>query len=448
MSYTFRVIFDGVCAYVPERPFFKKVGGGSGGGSGTNYTGGQQTDGDQAASGNKWCAETDVDSVAILLPDLRRAGLTDHPGLAGAGGSGVSASTVVAQGGGQDCPCESEEPSDEPSDTETGDLGSACRHRRRPFFPEQREPHFPLLRFNLGDLAEGTDRRVDLVCRDISEKDESGLLFLRREQIRFHLKAENARTFTFANWTPWDRCCCDGASCPNNDGGAGCRCEPHCTPCDPADYPLPDLALRDERESLWWLPDLGQIAGTSDPGAAVVDSDFLPSYRGPIQEGLVARVECYGGRLRTYDFNRTADGRPLPWRFAPPGDASNDGTWRRAIGNSLALEFFDVQGPVEIEIKRLANEVVTRKLVLSPHPGACRDVVEIEIGNREPDLLFEQEGLSRAVLPDMDFQAFYRQLSRAVRPIKDLPVPHPSLTYFFGVTEKPCAGTQMRAEEG
>ena len=170
----------------------------------------------------------------------------------------------------------------------------------------------------------------------------------------------------------------------------------------------------------------------------------LPSYKGPFPEGLVARVETNGGHLRTFDFNRNVDGAPLPWRFAAPDDASGKGCWNRALSNSLALEFYDVRGPVRIELKRLANEVITESLVLAPAPGASRPLLEISISNREPDLLFQEEGFARSSIPDVDFQPFYELLSLAdVNDWKYLPIPHPARSAFFGIREKPCAGTAM-----
>jgi hypothetical protein len=357
VSYTFRVIFDGVCAYVPDKPFFKE---------------------DKKTC--RWYRRSDeVDqkdprsgparSLAVLLPDLRRPGLPRVP--------------------------------DNPQLN----------------FPTFRDPHFPLLKFRLGDLRESTTRRVDLVCRDISRLDEEGILFLRREQIRFNMDAENANAFSFADWVPKYQ-----------------------------DQAIPRLECREEIESLWWMPDLVRIVpeGAEKTKAVRAKANVLPSYRGPFPEGLIARIECLGGRLRTYDFNRNVDGVPLPWRFAPPDDRSCPGYWNRALSNSVALEFFDVRDDVHIELKRLANEVVVEELVLAPAPGASRPVVEIHISNREPDLLFEEEGFSRSALPDMDFQPFYELLSD-FNPelVHELPIPHPARTTFFGIREKPCAGTLM-----
>lgn len=351
MSYTFRVVFDGVISYVPEKPFFVE----------------------RRDKPRHWKAqEEEIRSVAVLLPDLRRPGTTQVP-----------------------------------------------KPGKPVYLPRFRDPHFPILRFRLGDLRQETTRRVDLVCRDISSRDEDAMIFLRREQIRFDLESENTSRFTFANFV------------------------------SPLDQEVPS-SERDEMESLWWLPALDQLVDSEDKDAARICEKFLPSYRGPFPEGLIGRVECNGGRLRTFDFNRSAEGFPIGWRFASPGDARSTGRWNRAIGNSTALEFFDVRGDVQIEIKRLANEVISRKIVLGFSPGASRDILQIEISNREPDFLFEEEGLRRAVAPDMDFQAFYEKLS-SVDPsrVASLPVPHPARKSFFGVYEKPCAGSWgLMPEEG
>lgn len=357
MAYTFRVIFDGVCAYVPDVRFFEKDED-----TGTFYA---RNKADQEDPKLKLPR-----SLTVLLPDLRRPGTPKVPNYP------------------------------------------------RLNFPIFRDPHFPLLTFRLGDLREGTTRRVDLVCRDVSRQDEEGLLFLRREQIRFTMRAENADTFSFADVIPQDQ----GQS-------------------------IPDPSSPDQLESLWWLTDLGRIVDNNK--ATLVKPEFLSSYRGPFPEGLIARVECMGGRLRTYDFNRDLDGVPLSWRFATPdADPKDLGYWNRALSNSVALEFFDVRDEVHIELKRLANEVIEEELVLAPAPGASRPVLEIHISNREPDLLFQEEGFSRSGLPDMDFQPFYELSQVSEDEIPSLPIPNPGRTTFFGIREKPCAGTVMDGMEG
>lgn len=405
MSYTFRVVFDGVCAYIPDKPFFvpceTKEDASDYCKDEESYVPYQHFGSPYEDPRDCWRRRCDdihpdkpgsgpIRSLAVLLPDLRRPGTPSVPTLNG---------------------------------------------RPTLNFPTFREPHFPLLKFGLCDLREETTRRVDLVCRDISRKDEEGLLFLRREQIRFKIDAENATTFSFAGWAPY--------------------------PYDPDDLPdcckelgrppewwgkEPDLGDRDQLESLWWLPDLRRIVDPAKfPGANEVRPDVLPSYRGPFPEGLVARVECEGGRLRTFDFNRGVDGFPIRWRFAEPGADQNClGSWNRALANSLALEFFDVRSEVRIELRRLANEVVVEELVLAPAAGASRPLMEISISNREPDLLFQEEGFSRSTLPDMDFQPFYEKLSNAREEhYPMLPIPNPGRHTLFGVVEKPCSGAGM-----
>jgi hypothetical protein len=87
--------------------------------------------------------------------------------------------------------------------------------------------------------------------------------------------------------------------------------------------------------------------------------------------------------------------------------------------------------------------VVIEELVLAPGPGASRSELEIEITNREPDLLFQTESFNRSALPDMDFQPLYELLSQTRKGIDALPIPYPHKESFFGVVEKPCAGTGM-----
>ena len=429
MSYTFRVIFDGVLAYVPDKPFFvpctEKAS------PPCSITECCLIDGqrpkicykcDQPESKEIevcWKRRDDhichnepgsgpVRSLAVLVPDLRRPEIPKTPKAWY--GSPPENHGVDGEG-------------------------------RRRNFPKFRDAHFPLLRFRLGDLRSGTTRGVDLVSRDISQQDEYGNLFLRREQIRFKMESENAKLFTYSGWAP--------CPLPPRDklprefqGGI---INPFAETIYMPDWwgALPDLSDREQLESLWWLPDLARIVSNDDL-THQVKPEFLPSYRGPFPQDLVARIECSGGHLRTYDFNRDVDGNPVKWSFAPPGNSENP-TWNRALANSLALEFFDVRDEVRIELKRLANEVVVEELVLAPGPGASRPVVEIEITNREPDLLFQEESFNRSALPDMDFQPFYQYLSRTKRPVEDLPVPFPHQDSFFGVVEKPCAGSGMTA---
>jgi hypothetical protein len=51
-------------------------------------------------------------------------------------------------------------------------------------------------------------------------------------------------------------------------------------------------------------------------------------------------------------------------------------------------------------------------------------------------------------LPDLDFQPFYELLSPFRKDVSDLPIPHPAKSSFFGIREKPCAGTVMTPEGG
>jgi hypothetical protein len=471
VSYTFRVIFEGVLAYVPDKPFFVECREKYPSGEWSSRRGGRcyihncndgkcctrheddaqclavcyppcckrrdDADRERSESGDcrgrdkdehgerlehqghghspevSWVTNDAVRSLTVLMPDLRRPGTPSVPG-----------------GYCPPCPlCQSQ----------------AQKKDHQLNYPRFREPHFPLLSFRLSDLRERTTRRVDLVTRDISEKEELGLLFLRREQIRFAMEAENSRNFSFAGWAPCPPppaaqlpdCCKELRRLPKWWGRA------------------PDLGDREQLESLWWLPDLRRIVDPSCQSyrkATRVRHDFLPSYRGPFPEGLIARVECKGGRLRTFDFNRGVDGRPFSWRFAPLEDAKNYGSWNRALANSVALEFFDVRGEVSIELKRLANEVSVENLVLAPAPGASRPVLEIVISNREPDLLFQEDSFNKAMLPDVDFQPFYEQVSELYDQNEgvwsQLPVPHLARSAFFGPVEKPCAGTSMLGEGG
>lgn len=331
MSYTFRVIFEGVCAFVPRKPFFE--------------------DAESTA---------ELPPLTVLLPDLRGA-------------------LPVSEAGGL--------------------------YRLRP-------SHFPLLKFDPKNLAARTTRKVDLVCRDFVEPREQALMFLKREQIRFKIKARNARHFTYAN-------------------------------CRPCNEHRPDPFNKAEMESLWWLPRIAEL----DRRRARVRPDLLPNRYQAFPDDLIARLEIQGGHLKTFDFNRDLKGDPQVWRFALPNDDYSDGHWNRPIGNRLALEFYDVEGPVRLKMRRLANEVYEETLELAHPPGGARPVLEIEICNREPEVLFtREEEQAQAILPDADFEEFYFKCSADLGPAKSPsgPVPHHRGPVFFGPIKDPCSPSEMK----
>lgn len=356
MSYTFRVIFDGVCAHVPDHPFFSRCD--------------EEPKGDK---GVKWRPNT-VNEVDVLLPDLTRAEYNSQP---------VEGLRVF------------------------------------------RSPHLALLQFSLPDLHRKTTRRIDLVTRDIGTRDESGLLYLKREQIRFRLQAENATSFRFADWSP--------ADLDDDDRSRWWFDKP-----DHAIH-VPRPTAPKQLESLWWLPRLQEIA----PKYAQVRPDVLSTHAGPFPEELQARVEIKGGFLKTFDFNRNVNGDPQPWRFLPAKEPSGTGKWNRAIGNRQALEFYDVRGPVTIELKRIANDVHTTELVLNLPPGAYRPVLEVVISNREPESLFGVQDRLTAQLPDPDFEEFYYMLSAETDMQYARPVPNPLGFGLLGIRDKPCSPTAM-----
>lgn len=380
MSYTFRVIFDGVCAWVPDHPFFP-----------------DEKSGTSQVHPGTLCAN----EVDVLLPDLSRAELNTQP----------------AEG-------------------------------LRVF----RSPHFALLKFDLPDLHRKTTRRVDLVTRDISTQNEEGLLFLKREQIRFRLKAENATTFRFADWRPTDASGAEEPAKPKSSDSQQvcCCCRKDASASDGPrrGIEVPCPKHQDQLDSLWWMPRLQDIA----PDYQRVRSEHLSTHFGPLPEELQARVEIRGGFLKTYDFNRDVDGEPLPWRFLPANaDTSEAGKWNRAIGNRQALEFFDVQGPVTIELKRIANDVHVTELVLDLPPGAHRPVLEVKVTNSEPESLFNVQDRLTAQLPDPDFEEFYYMHSDADEAVwkkGGRPVPNPSGFGFLGIEDKPCSSVEMSRSKG
>ena len=347
MSYTFRVIFDGVCGFVPNRPFFSPNGTGVWGANGDT-----------------------VENVDVLLPDLSRA----------------EYNTQGAQG-------------------------------LRVF----RSPHFALLKFQLPDLHRKTSRRVDLVCRDIGSRDEEGLLFLKREQIRFNLDDP----FTYSDWSPNDKQQQD-----LREAVIDSRL--------PAVH-VPTGSCREQEDSLWWLPRLQEI----EPYYDRVNPNLLRDQDGhcwAFPEELQARVEISGGHLRTFDFNRNVNGEPQPWRFLPAAETAGSGVWNRAIGNRLALEFKKVCGPVEIELKRIANDVQETKLVLKPRSGD----LEVVITNSEPEALFGVRDRLTAQLPDPDFEEVYYMLTDPGLDFNELrPVPNPSGFGFIGILDKPCSPAEI-----
>lgn len=354
MSYTFRVIFDGVCAFVPDKPFFSR----------NKDTGVWGANGDKATY------------VDVLLPDLTRA----------------EYNTQAARG-------------------------------LRIF----RSPHIALLKFQRDHLDwSETSRRVDLVCRDIDSSDEEGLLFLKREQIRFHLKASNVKCFEYADWSPDEKQQGDLREAVIDSRISGVH------------VPTTD----DQMESLWWLPRLREI----EPHYDRVNSRMVRGKDGlcrAFPEELQARVEINGGRLRTFGFNRDVNGEPQPWRFLPADETAGSGVWNRAIGNRLALEFFDVCGRVGIELKRIANDVEITNLVLMPRVD--QEVLEVVMTNSEPEALFGVRDRLTAQLPDPDFEEFYYMLTDPdSNDFNELrPVPNPSGFGFIGILDKPCSPAEI-----
>lgn len=352
MSYTFRVIFDGVCALVPDYPFFP-----------------EKPIGDVRA--------TELD---VLLPDLTRAEYNTQP---------VEGLRVF------------------------------------------RSPHFALLKFDVANLQRETTRRVDLFARAGDSPDEKGLIFLKREQIRICLKAENATSFQYSSWKPTN-------TSKLNDSWVSEEATPG--------LHFPEPAVQEQLESLWWLPRMQEIA----PAYQKVRPGHLSTTLGPFPEELQARVEVKGGCLKTYDFNRDASGSPLPWRFLPASATPDtQGCWNRAIGNRQALEYYDVRGPVVLELKRLANEVHATELVLDQPRGVDSPDLEVVVTNREPESLFGVRDRLTAQLPDPDFEEFYlmhSDVQNAILQGESRPVPNPSGFGFLGIEDKPCSQVEMSRE--
>lgn len=170
--------------------------------------------------------------------------------------------------------------------------------------------------------------------------------------------------------------------------------------------------------------------------------DQLSTHYGPFPEELQARIEIRGGYLRTYDFNRNVNNDPQPWRFLAAND-SGSGCWNRAIGNRQALEFYDVRGPVILELKRLASDVHTTELVLNVPPGAYRSELEVHVTNLEPEQMFGVQDRLTAQLPDPDFEEFYLMHSENFDPNEKRPVPNPSGFGFLGIRDKPCSPSEI-----
>lgn len=332
MSFTLRVVFDGVCAFVPApEPFF-------------SYTSG------------KWEAKP-VKSIAVLLPNLQSAALASY------------------------------------------------KFQGRSFF---REPHFPLLTFPIESLQGGTTRRVDLVAREPGRRDEVGVCLLNREQIRFKCDTQYRKDLSFEGWVP-----------------------------STVTQEKPTEGKPEEVRSLWWLPRVDELTVGKHGRPR---KDLSPDHLAGFPDDLAARVETAGGQLSVANFNRGRTGLPIPWRFAPPDDAASAGVWQRAIGNSLALEFFDIGEKVVLEMRRLGNEVHDAELVLAPPIGARNPVVEVRISNMELERLLGRTDVGRGSFLDPDFQAFYQAISIGPVDLGKQPIPNPAGKYLFlGIRDKPCS---------
>jgi hypothetical protein len=185
--------------------------------------------------------------------------------------------------------------------------------------------------------------------------------------------------------------------------------------------------------SLWWIPRMSELS----PDHQWCYKKLLTDQPGQFgKHKIAARLRLEGGHLAVVDFNQ--QGKAV-WTF---GDVSRDqhgglnetpyNDWKRAIGNVLSCTI-QVPGPaVELEFTT-ADE--SAKLSLGPpRPG---DIVEVKIANAElENLVFEPPSPPwiRPVLPDADFETYYRWTTGGYRRPSRVPLKFKGP----GIHEKPC----------
>lgn len=327
MGWTFRMVFEGVCAFATDEPLFVK-----------------DKSGQWVANGEK------PKRLTVLIPNLQQPAL--------------------AQGSTLD----------------------------KPLF---RAAHFPLLMFEREDFAQGSTRFIDLSLQDPASTVEKGVCVLQGDSIG--LDEAPGRRLSFDT--------------------------------ERAAQSLPAPA---DRSSLWWLPNLAEIA----PDAGDFDPKLKPETGKPLDSRLAASLSVEAGRVFSLDFNFPDDGaaEPTVWEFSTdqPGTGS---VWNRAVANRIALEITDLTAPFGLTFERVDSSVVmSSRALFSPPPGSRKKVVEVHVANVELEKLFSETDLfpnAGRSFADADFEAFYSltKSSSAVRPVPRVR----KVLEALGPIKQPCA---------
>ncbi|MDX2000467.1 MAG: hypothetical protein SF066_22330 [Thermoanaerobaculia bacterium] len=171
--------------------------------------------------------------------------------------------------------------------------------------------------------------------------------------------------------------------------------------------------LQEER-SLWWLPRLSEVA----PDSEWFQGSAQQCERGELP-GLVGGVFLREGHVATRGFNRNLeDGEIQVWPFGPVARGADGelalpeagrSSWNRAIANRIVWEL-TIRDSARLVFVDAADE--RRSVLLRPPMGSGRAPVEVRVANVEPEVALLGAapffGALRELLPDPDFQAFYR----------------------------------------
>jgi hypothetical protein len=328
MGWTFRMVFEGVCAFATDQPLYEK-------------------DADRWVPGKNPPKE-----LTVLIPDLQRPALAQDSTL---------------------------------SD------------------PHFRAAHFPLLMFEREDFHRDSTRFIDLSLQDPASTVQKGVCVLQRDAIRLDSVAGRKLAFDTKIST----------------------------------QPLPEPT---DRSSLWWLPNLAEIAYE----AGAFDKKLKPSKGQALDSRLAAAMSLKQGRLFSLDFNFPDEGtvKPEIWQFST-GKVGFPSRWNRAVANRIAFEITDLTAPFGLTFERVVDgHPSLSKALFAPPSGSRKRVVTVHIANVELEKLFAETNLfpnAGKGFVDADFEAFYDLLSnqKVIRPV---PRVRPEFR-AYGPIKEPCAPT-------
>jgi hypothetical protein len=199
---------------------------------------------------------------------------------------------------------------------------------------------------------------------------------------------------------------------------------------DPVTDPLPTPDVNDE--SLWWIPRMSEISQghqwCSKKLLRLKPKNFYANH-------IAARLQLQGGHLSVTDFNHKGEAYwtfGKVWRTADGKLQKGLSKWQRAIGNVLACEI-----PIQAAEVKVSFESADKQTTLTLGPRRPGGTVEVKMANAELEnlvLTAPSPPWVRPLLPDVDFQSYYRLTTG--RLTKPWLVPLKST--MPGMKEKPC----------